>query len=55
MVIDDDHSRKWAFVLVALAAFLVGMALGQLGAVRGPGSSRVEWPSTPPHPRSLKP
>jgi hypothetical protein len=38
------------YLLVALAAFLVGIALGQLGAVRNSGPSRIEWPSTPPAP-----
>jgi hypothetical protein len=56
MVMDDERSRTWAYVLVALAAFILGMALGQLGAVRSPGPSRVDWPGpVVPHPRSLQP
>lgn len=42
--------------LIALAAFLAGLAVGQLGAVREPGRSRAGWPSPePPHPRTLSP
>ena len=55
-VADDGQRRLWAYVLVALASFLLGMALGQLGAVRGPGRSRADWPQpVTPHPRSLNP
>jgi hypothetical protein len=57
-----EHAEKspgglfWSFVLVGLVAFVIGMALGQLGAVREPGPSRVDWPApTTPHPRSLQP
>jgi hypothetical protein len=53
-----ERPRFWAYVLVALAGLLLGMAMGQLGAVRVPGRSRVDWPApapTPPHPRSLQP
>jgi len=53
---EQEHRHLWGYVLVALAAFLVGLALGQLGAVRAPGPSRAAWPSpTPAHPRSLNP
>ena len=53
---ESRRSLFWSYVLVALAAFLVGMALGQLGAVREPGRSRIDWPApTAPHPRSLQP
>jgi len=58
MVQEIERSRYWAYALVALAGLLAGMALGQLGAVREPGRSRVEWPAPtppPPHPRSLQP
>jgi len=56
MVMDDERSRTWAYVLVALGSFILGMALGQLGAVRGPGPSRVPWPAPAvAHPRSLQP
>jgi hypothetical protein len=49
-----ERSRFAVLVLVALAAFLAGVAAGQLGAVRETGHTRIEWPS-PPHPRSLEP
>jgi len=53
---DPGQGRPWALVLVALAAFLAGLAVGHLGADRGPGRSRVEWPGAkPPRPRSLGP
>jgi hypothetical protein len=56
MVIEDERSRTWAYLLVAIAGFLAGMALGQLGTMREPGRSRVEWPAPAvPHPRSLQP
>jgi hypothetical protein len=49
-----DRFRFWAYLLVALAGLLAGMALGQLGAVRTAGQPRINWPSPPPpHPRSL--
>jgi hypothetical protein len=52
----EKPSRRWAFTLVALAAFIAGMALGQLGAVRDVGRSRIAWPDTPqPQSRSLQP
>lgn len=53
---DEKHASAWPFIIVALTAFIIGMALGQLGAVRNPGHSRVSWPDTTvPHPRSLQP
>jgi|HubBroStandDraft_1064217.scaffolds.fasta_scaffold77265_3 hypothetical protein len=56
MVIEDERSRSWAYLLVALAGFIAGMALGQLGAMREAGRSRIEWPSTTvAHPRTLQP
>jgi hypothetical protein len=56
MVMEDERSRAWAYLLVAVAGFLLGMAMGQLGAMREPGRSRIEWPAqTPPHPRALQP
>ena len=43
-------------VIVALAGLLVGMALGQLGANRDAGRSRIDWPAPKvPQPRSLGP
>ena len=50
-----ERARSWAFVLVALVSFIAGVALGQLGAVRGPGHSRAEWPAPPARPRSIQP
>jgi hypothetical protein len=56
MVVEDERSRLWAYLLVAVAAFLVGMAMGQLGAMRVAGHSRIEWPAQAvPHPRSIQP
>jgi hypothetical protein len=49
-----ERSRLSVLVLVALAAFLVGMAAGQIGAERSPVRSRIDWP-VPAHPRSLQP
>lgn len=50
-----ERRRLWAYAIVALAGILAGMALGQLGAIREPGHSRIPWPDPPvtPHPRSL--
>ena len=46
----------WSHVLVALAALLVGMALGRSSANGPPGKSRIDWPKlVAPHPRSLEP
>ena len=56
MVIDEERSRVWAYLLVAIAGFIAGMALGQLGAMRESGRSRIEWPAPAlPHPRTLQP
>jgi hypothetical protein len=56
MVIDEERSRTWAYLLVAVAAFLAGMAMGQVGSLRGSGRSRIEWPApSVPHPRTLPP
>ena len=56
MVMEDEHSRYWTYLLVALAAFIAGLALGQLSATRGVGGSRIHWPApSVPHPRSLQP
>ncbi len=56
MVMEDEHSRSWTYLLVAIIAFMVGLALGQLAASRGLGGSRVHWPTPAvPHPRSLQP
>lgn len=53
---DEKRSCSWTYALVALVAFIIGMALGQLGAVRDAGRSRVAWPdSNVPRPRSLQP
>ncbi|HEY1792260.1 MAG TPA: hypothetical protein VGG34_05035 [Opitutaceae bacterium] len=43
-------------LLVALATFLVGVAVGQYGAARPHGPSRIGWPAPAgPRPRSLQP
>jgi hypothetical protein len=56
MVIEEERSRSWAYLLVALASFLAGMAMGQLGAMHEAGRSRIDWPAPAvPHPRSLQP
>jgi hypothetical protein len=53
---EGGRSRSWTYLLVALGSFLVGMALGQLGAVRSDARSRADWPApAPAHPRSLDP
>jgi hypothetical protein len=31
MVMEDERSRAWAYLLVAIAGFLAGMAMAQLG------------------------
>jgi hypothetical protein len=41
-------------LLVALAGFILGLAVGKVSACRDPGRTRIEWP-TPAHPRSLEP
>ena len=55
MVVFLERIRFWTYVLVALAGFVAGLALGQLYAVRGAGHSRADWPTSPAHPRSLQP
>ncbi len=56
MVQETESRRPWAFVLIALGGFIVGLVVGQSAAVRCPGRSRVEWPAPAlPHPRSLEP
>jgi hypothetical protein len=51
-----DRLRLWAYVLVATAGLLAGMALGQIAGARRADASRVQWPAPPaPHPRSLNP
>ncbi len=55
MVVFLERIRFWTLVLVALASFVAGLALGQIGAVRDPGRSRASWPAPPPHPRTLTP
>jgi hypothetical protein len=56
MAQEIDRPRVLAYVFVALAGLLAGMALGQFGARLGPGQSRIEWPAPQPaHPRSLNP
>ena len=45
----------WAYVLVAIAGFISGMAMGRLGFIRDTGSSQAAPPSRPSNPRSLQP
>ncbi len=53
---DINRHQLWAYVIVALAGLLVGMALGQLNANRDAGRSRIDWPAPKvPQPRSLGP
>jgi hypothetical protein len=53
---ETESRRLWSYAVIALAGLLIGMALGQLGASRDAGRSRIEWPSPkPPQPRSLGP
>jgi hypothetical protein len=49
-----ERSRCAVFLLVALAGFVAGLAMGQIGACNDASRTRIEWP-TPPHPRSLEP
>ena len=40
----SDRARLWAYVLVAVAALLAGLILGQLGREPPSGGSRIDWP-----------
>jgi hypothetical protein len=56
MVDEQPRPVAWSYAVVALVAFLIGMALGQLGAVRGSLGSRISWPAPAvAHPRTLQP
>jgi hypothetical protein len=56
MAPEQHRPAAWSYATVALVAFLIGMALGQLGAVRGALGSRISWPAPAVlHPRSLQP
>lgn len=51
-----ERERYFAYVAIALAGLLAGMALGQLESMREPGRSRIDWPTqSQPHPRTLNP
>ena len=50
-----ERTKTWAYVLVAAASFLIGLAIGQMGAVRSSADSQLNEPRRPPHPRSLQP
>ncbi len=49
-----QRSRVWTHVMVALAAFVLGLAVAQWNLGYAPGHSRVVWPNAP-HPRRLAP
>jgi hypothetical protein len=51
-----DRIRISAYVFIALAGFLAGIAMGRLSAICDAGRARTDWPSPPvPHPRSFQP
>ena len=53
MVQEEDRLRYFAYVLVALVAFLTGVMLGQLVGPRERGS-RADWPEPAmPRPREI--
>ncbi len=47
---DRGRSPAVVYLLIALAAFLAGMAFGQLGAPRPGARSRIDWPAGHPAP-----
>jgi hypothetical protein len=47
MDVGDERTRSWAFLILAAAAFLIGLLSGRSPA----GAGRAE----PPHPRALGP
>ncbi len=55
---EKDHLRGTGYVVVAIAAFVLGVIIGQLGE-RPPEGSRGHRPSPSapvrPHPRSFQP
>ena len=42
--LNRDPGRFWAYVLIAVAALLAGLIVGQLGRDTPPGGSRIHWP-----------
>jgi hypothetical protein len=53
---ESGHHRLWMLALVALAAFLAGLLVGRMAALRGTGDAGAEpAPAPVPHPRSLNP
>jgi len=55
--LNDERRPLYAgsYLVVVVAAFLLGLILGVLSSPR-PGGSRVGWPPPPPpNPRSLNP
>lgn len=41
-----NSGRFWSYVLIAVAALLAGLILGQLGRDTPPGGSRIDWPQS---------
>jgi hypothetical protein len=56
IALDSSHQRLWAHILLALLAFLTGLVIGRIGAMRG-GSRSGDGPAPMPvpHPRTLGP
>jgi predicted Co/Zn/Cd cation transporter (cation efflux family) len=51
-----DRIRISAYVFIALAGLLAGIAMGRLSVIFDAGRARTDLPSPPvPHPRSLLP
>jgi len=42
--LQHDRARYWAYVLIAIAALLTGIILGELGRDAPAGGSRIDWP-----------
>ena len=41
---EHDRARYWAYVLIAIAALVAGIILGQAGSEPSAGGSRIDWP-----------
>ena len=55
---EEDRLRYVAYVVIAMAALIVGLILGRLSGPITLHDSRIAWPSPDsilPHPRSLQP
>ncbi len=44
MIHHNEHSRLWAYVLVALTALLAGLFLGRLSQSSSSDSPHGDWP-----------